>query len=105
MSAIPDKIARMVSARAGLGESAGSIAPAPCSNTSALVTKAAVDMTTRWPKACRCGETWSREHWGELTPVGRYMADEWIELRSCVCGKTLVVPTSELVERSDEASG
>jgi hypothetical protein len=28
--------------------------------------------------------------------VGRYLADEWIELRTCVCGKTLAVPTSEL---------
>lgn len=50
----------------------------------------------RWPKACSCGETWSREHWGELTPIGRYRADEWIELRSCVCGKTLAVLASEL---------
>jgi hypothetical protein len=49
-----------------------------------------------WPKACACGETWSREQWGELTPVGRYLADEWLELRSCVCGKTLAVPTREL---------
>ena len=57
--------------------------------------------TKRWPKACGCGETWSREHWGELTPVGRYHADEWIELRTCVCGKTLAVPTSELAERTD----
>lgn len=54
----------------------------------------------RWPKACGCGETWSLEHWGELTPVGRYLADEWIELRTCVCGKTLAVPTSELGERA-----
>jgi len=52
----------------------------------------------RWPKACGCGETWSREHWGELTPIGRYLADEWIELRTCVCGKTLAVPTSDLGE-------
>lgn len=52
--------------------------------------------TRRWPKSCGCGETWSREHWGELTPVGRYHADEWIELRTCVCGKTLAVPMSDL---------
>jgi hypothetical protein len=49
-----------------------------------------------WPKACACGETWSREHWDELTPVGRYLADEWLELRNCVCGKTLAVPPREL---------
>jgi hypothetical protein len=50
----------------------------------------------RWPKACRCGETWTRAEWSELTPVGKYLADEWLELRSCVCGKTLAVPASEL---------
>ena len=55
-----------------------------------------VDLARLWPKACGCGETWSREHWGELTPVGRYLADEWLELRTCVCGKTLAVPTREL---------
>lgn len=49
-----------------------------------------------WPKVCGCGESWSREHWGELTPVGRYQAEEWLELRSCVCGKVLAVPASEL---------
>jgi hypothetical protein len=56
----------------------------------------APDDAKMWPKACACGETWTREHWGELTPVGRYQADEWIELRTCVCGKTLAVPTREL---------
>jgi hypothetical protein len=56
-----------------------------------------------WPKACSCGETWSREHWGELTPVGRYLADEWLELRTCVCGKTLAVPTRELGEAHGHA--
>jgi len=56
----------------------------------------------QWPKACACGETWSREHWGELTPVGRYLADEWIELRTCVCGKTLAVPTRELDEQHEQ---
>lgn len=50
-----------------------------------------------WPKACACGETWRRDHWGELTPVGRYRAaEDWLELRSCVCGRTLVVTSSEL---------
>jgi len=58
---------------------------------------------TGWPKACGCGETWSRHHWGELTPVGRYRAEEWIELRSCVCGKTLVVLESELVDQTNDS--
>jgi hypothetical protein len=51
-----------------------------------------------WPKACRCGEVWSRSEWPELPPVGRYLAgaDGWIELRTCVCGATLVVAASEL---------
>jgi hypothetical protein len=51
-----------------------------------------------WPKACRCGETWSREEWGELPPIGRYhaAADEILEIRSCVCGATLAVPATDL---------
>jgi hypothetical protein len=53
-------------------------------------------MKAGWPKACRCGETWSREEWGELPPVGRYRADEVLEIRSCVCGATLAVPAREL---------
>lgn len=55
-----------------------------------------MDDTKRWPKVCGCGETWSRDNWDELPPIGRYRADEWIELRTCVCGKTLAVPTTEL---------
>jgi len=70
-----------------------------CSPASAFGNECVVEQPMkRWPKACGCGETWSREHWGELTPVGRYLADEWLELRSCVCGKTLAVPTDELVD-------
>jgi hypothetical protein len=57
-----------------------------------------------WPKTCACGETWSREQWGELTPVGRYRAEEWIELRTCVCGKTLVVSANELGEQANSQS-
>jgi hypothetical protein len=49
-----------------------------------------------WPKSCRCGETWSRDQWGELPPVGRYRAEEILELRTCVCGATLAVPAKEL---------
>jgi hypothetical protein len=52
-----------------------------------------------WPKTCSCGEIWSQEEWGELTPIGRYQADEQLELRTCVCGKTLAVPTRELAEQ------
>ncbi len=46
-----------------------------------------------FPRQCRCGEVWSRDHWPELPLVGRYRAgrDGWIELRSCVCGATMVV--------------
>jgi hypothetical protein len=52
----------------------------------------------RWQKTCRCGEVWSAEHWPELPLVGRYSAgrDGWIEVRSCVCAATLVVPVSEI---------
>lgn len=55
-----------------------------------------------WPKTCRCGEVWSRTEWPELPPIGRYLAgsDGWIELRTCVCGGTLVVPANDL-ESSD----
>lgn len=51
-----------------------------------------------WPKMCGCGEVWSRTEWPELPPIGRYLAgsDGWIELRTCVCGVTLVVPASDL---------
>ena len=54
----------------------------------------------RWPKACGCGEVWSRTEWPELPPIGRYLAgtDGWIELRTCVCGATLVVTVAELGE-------
>jgi hypothetical protein len=59
-----------------------------------------------WPKACRCGEIWSRTEWPELTPVGRYLAgsEGWIELRSCVCGVTLVVTAADLDERDSPAA-
>lgn len=54
----------------------------------------------RWPKACGCGEVWSRDQWPELPPIGRYLAgaEGWIELRTCVCGSTLVVGATELTE-------
>ena len=54
--------------------------------------------SARWPKTCRCGETWSEDHWPELPLVGRYRAgrDGWIELRSCVCGVTLVNSENEI---------
>ncbi len=56
----------------------------------------------RWPKTCRCGEDWSRVEWSELPPIGRYLAgsDGWIELRTCLCGGTLVVPAVDL-DRDD----
>jgi hypothetical protein len=43
---------------------------------------------------------WSRDEWPELPPIGRYLAgsDGWIELRTCVCGSTLVVAASDLGE-------
>lgn len=52
----------------------------------------------RWPKRCGCGEVWSRSEWPELPPIGRYLAgrEGWIELRSCVCGVTLVVAAGDL---------
>jgi hypothetical protein len=57
-----------------------------------------METSTPWPKTCGCGEVWSCDHWPELPLVGRYLAgrDGWIELRSCVCGKTLIVPASDL---------
>lgn len=58
-----------------------------------------------WPKACRCGETWSRAEWGELPPIGRYRAEEWLEIRSCVCGATLAVPAREVDDSGAHASG
>jgi hypothetical protein len=59
-----------------------------------------------WPRACRCGEIWSRTEWPELPPIGRYLAgsDGWIELRTCVCGATLVATTIDLAETTDVAS-
>lgn len=50
-----------------------------------------------WPLRCRCGETWSEDHWPELPLVGRYSAgrDGWIELRSCVCGATIATAENE----------
>ena len=58
----------------------------------------------RWPKTCRrCGEVWSRSEWPELPPIGRYFAgaEGWIELRTCVCNGTLVVPDSDLDATDD----
>jgi hypothetical protein len=51
-----------------------------------------------WPKACRCGEVWSQSEWPELPPIGRYQAgaDGWLELRTCVCGASLVVAASDV---------
>ncbi len=51
----------------------------------------------KFPRQCRCGEVWSREHWPELPLVGRYSAgrDGWIELRTCVCGATMVVEEND----------
>lgn len=62
--------------------------------------------TPPWPKTCRCGEVWSRSEWPELPPIGRYCAgsDGWIELRTCVCGATLLVATGDL-ERASESTG
>lgn len=59
-----------------------------------------------WPKACRCGETWSRAEWSELPAVGRYLAgsEGWLELRSCVCGATLTVDVRELGDGRGEAA-
>jgi hypothetical protein len=52
-------------------------------------------MNERFPITCKCGETWSQEEWKELPLVGKYDAqsDGWIELRTCVCGATLTIPT------------
>lgn len=58
-------------------------------------------MQQRWPKSCKCGETWSREQWNELPPVGRYKADEVLELRSCVCGANLAVSARDLGETAE----
>ncbi|MCA9588550.1 MAG: hypothetical protein KC657_24705 [Myxococcales bacterium] len=62
-------------------------------------------MPASWPKVCRCGETWSRAEWSELTPIGRYLAgsEGWMELRSCVCGATLTVEDGDLTTPDAEA--
>lgn len=62
--------------------------------------------TPRWPKICRCGEAWSRTEWPELPPIGRYLAgsEGWLELRTCVCNATLVVPAVDLDETHDGAA-
>ena len=59
---------------------------------------ASMDEQQRWPKKCRCGETWSRDEWNELPPIGVYnaSAEDVLELRTCVCGANLAVPTKEL---------
>jgi hypothetical protein len=52
-----------------------------------------------FPLTCRCGETWSEEHWSDLPLIGVYRAgrDGNLELRACFCRATLAVPlTSEL---------
>jgi hypothetical protein len=58
----------------------------------------------RWPKTCRCGEEWTRDHWPELPLIGRYLAgrDGLLELRSCVCGATLVIPASDVDPKPTE---
>ena len=55
-----------------------------------------------WPKSCGCGETWSEAEWAELPLVGHYLAgrDGWIELRTCVCGSTMVIEATR--ERTAE---
>jgi hypothetical protein len=63
-----------------------------------------------WPKRCRCGEEWSREHWPELPLSGRYLAgrDGWIELRTCVCGSTMSIEIGDAPQKtkpSGEADG
>lgn len=58
-----------------------------------------------WPKACGCGETWSRAQWDELPVLGRYRADELLEVRSCVCGSNLAVPTRELEGQLPSSAG
>ena len=46
-----------------------------------------------WPKACRCGASWSGEEWKTLVLVGYADGGEdgELELRNCVCGSTLAV--------------
>jgi hypothetical protein len=58
----------------------------------------------RWPKACGCGEIWTRDQWPELPMVGRYSAgrDGWMELRSCVCGATLGVDVNDVDPKTSE---
>jgi hypothetical protein len=56
------------------------------------------EASPKWPKACRCGEVWSRTEWPELPPIGRYLAgsEGWLELRTCVCAATLAVAIADL---------
>lgn len=51
-----------------------------------------------WPKTCPCGEVWARTEWPELPPIGRYDAgsDGWIEVRTCVCGRSLATEDADL---------
>lgn len=51
-----------------------------------------------WPKTCPCGEVWARTEWPELPPIGRYDAgsDGWIEVRTCVCGRSLATADADL---------
>jgi hypothetical protein len=53
------------------------------------------DEKKQWPMICKCGESWSESEWKELPLVGTYDAgkDGWMELRTCVCGATLTIPT------------
>lgn len=55
------------------------------------------ERTKEWPIACKCGESWTELEWKELPLVGVYDAGQdgkW-ELRTCVCGATLQIPSSE----------
>ena len=50
-----------------------------------------------WPVVCKCGESWAESEWNELPLLGVYDAGpdgKW-ELRSCVCGATLQIPSRE----------
>jgi len=48
-----------------------------------------------WPKRSACGEAWTAEEWEELPSDGRYFAgaEGWMELRTCVCGARLTIPS------------
>jgi hypothetical protein len=52
-----------------------------------------LDHALQWPKACRCGRSWSRDEWATLVFVGYTDGGEdgELELRNCVCGSTVAV--------------